>query len=329
MIADETIVLSGGRESTFRQVPWRLSDVVIGLAVLLPWRLIATLDAQQLTWLNGWLYWVCYLLPCLAWIGVFPIWIARRRTSLLLFPNPRMGWLLKEALLAAALTFAMLMFLGMVILLWEEIAGADLTPPRMFETSTGTPLNQIILYGVCAAAIGPGVEELFFRGFIYNALRRRFSILPAIAIQAVIFGLMHPFGMVHRVFVSVIAVILAIVYEWRKTLWTPVLMHSFFNTLAVTVALSQVWNGPSLGVNGVADPRGCEVTLVRPDSGAEKAKLRTGDIITKCDGNSVQNIQDVARIVFGRKVGDVVDLEILRDDKPLTVHATLGRRPRR
>ncbi|MCW3018185.1 MAG: hypothetical protein JWN10_493 [Solirubrobacterales bacterium] len=39
--------------------------------------------------------------------------------------------------------------------------------------------------------IAPVVEEIFFRGLLYRALRNRLAVIPAAAIDGVIFGLGH------------------------------------------------------------------------------------------------------------------------------------------
>lgn len=60
---------------------------------------------------------------------------------------------------------------------------------------------------------------------------------------------------------------------------------------------------------------------------AAKAGIRGGDVITKIDGNSVKSSEDVIGAINAKKVGDSVTLEVMRDNKPRTVRATLGQRP--
>jgi serine protease Do len=77
---------------------------------------------------------------------------------------------------------------------------------------------------------------------------------------------------------------------------------------------------PYLGVQGVtitkelADqnkvPQGVYVQGVVPYSGAERAGIKRGDIITKMDGKKVTTIEELIEIIGKHKVGDVVQIEI-------------------
>ena len=64
---------------------------------------------------------------------------------------------------------------------------------------------------------------------LYNALRRRLPVIVAAPIQAVIFALVHPFGLAYRAGIAVIGLALAVFYEWRKTLVAPMLLHAMIN----------------------------------------------------------------------------------------------------
>ena len=72
---------------------------------------------------------------------------------------------------------------------------------------------------------------------------------------------------------------------------------------------------------------GVLVTSVEDDSAAEKAGLKAGDVITKIDGDAVDDSGDLLR-ALGRAEGKV-EIEIVRDKKTQTVTATLEERSRR
>ena len=77
---------------------------------------------------------------------------------------------------------------------------------------------------------------------------------------------------------------------------------------------------PYLGIQGrtltkeVAEayqfPQGVYVEEIIAFSGAERAGLKKGDIITKLDGKRVLTIEEVVEIIQKHKVGDVVEVEI-------------------
>ncbi len=65
--------------------------------------------------------------------------------------------------------------------------------------------------------------------------------------------------------------------------------------------------------NGV--PVGVYIVEVQEFSAAEKAGIRTGDIITKFDGKNVKTVGEINQIKSKHKSGDVVKVEIYRDGK--------------
>ena len=79
---------------------------------------------------------------------------------------------------------------------------------------------------------------------------------------------------------------------------------------------------------------GVLVMSVAPGSGAEAAGLKAtqqsydgsvllGDVITKIDGEKVATTDDLYRIMDKHQIGDTVKVELLRNDKPLSVSIKL------
>jgi S1-C subfamily serine protease len=72
-------------------------------------------------------------------------------------------------------------------------------------------------------------------------------------------------------------------------------------------------------------PEGAYVADVVADSPAEKAGIEKGDIITKFAGQNVRGDDaSLAKLISSKKPGDVVELTLFRDEKTLTVKATLS-----
>lgn len=78
---------------------------------------------------------------------------------------------------------------------------------------------------------------------------------------------------------------------------------------------------------GIPDTSGALVNQVSPDSPADKAGLKEGDVIRKLDGQTIGDSTQLTGLVTNLSPGQVVTLDIVRDGKPMTVRVTLGERP--
>jgi putative serine protease PepD len=83
---------------------------------------------------------------------------------------------------------------------------------------------------------------------------------------------------------------------------------------------------PYLGVQGSAGADECEVVRVTPDSPADEAGIKPGDVITKFDDATVANIGDLQEKVRSRRPGDEVTLVLRRGKQVLTVKVVIGKR---
>lgn len=72
-------------------------------------------------------------------------------------------------------------------------------------------------------------------------------------------------------------------------------------------------------------PAGARISEVSPGSGAEKAGLKQGDLITKVDEIGIQGPEDLSRAIGQYQPDDKVTLTITRDGKEQKITATLGR----
>src|SRR6185369_245256 len=69
---------------------------------------------------------------------------------------------------------------------------------------------------------------------------------------------------------------------------------------------------------------GALVAQVEPDSAAQKAGVKDGDVIKTVDGKDIPTIRDLTRTIAGFTPGSSVKLGVLRDGKEQTVSAKLG-----
>lgn len=75
--------------------------------------------------------------------------------------------------------------------------------------------------------------------------------------------------------------------------------------------------------------RGAFVCFVYPDSPADKAGVRVGDIVTKMDGRVIVQDSDVAEIFMAHDPGDRVEVEVARKEGRQTLSLTFIARPAR
>lgn len=71
-------------------------------------------------------------------------------------------------------------------------------------------------------------------------------------------------------------------------------------------------------------PEGEYVREVIRGSGADKAGVKVGDIITAIDGEKLAEENSLAKVISNKKVGDVIKLRAWRDGQTLDLTATLG-----
>jgi membrane protease YdiL (CAAX protease family) len=149
---------------------------------------------------------------------------------------PRWRWL--WLLLAVGVTLILLPLrglIGVIVQQWfgggleamqsrlDLLLGSELSWPRFFVTLLG------------AGLLAPVAEELFFRGFLYTALRQRLGIAAAVTISSLVFAVGHidALGVVAASWI--IGIALALAYEYTRSLWVAIAIHAFNNSLATVL----------------------------------------------------------------------------------------------
>ncbi len=91
-------------------------------------------------------------------------------------------------------------------------------------------LVMVMLMGI----FGPFSEEFVFRGVIFGGLRKSGRILPAILLQAFLFGLMH-MNFNQFCYAFVIGIALGVLVEVTGSIWSGFVMHAAINTSNVVM----------------------------------------------------------------------------------------------
>jgi serine protease Do len=75
------------------------------------------------------------------------------------------------------------------------------------------------------------------------------------------------------------------------------------------------------------DTSGALLGQVEPDSPADKAGLKQGDVIRKINGQTIEGADNLRSMIAGTNPGTAITLGVLRDGKPMDVKVTLGEQP--
>ncbi|MCS6775631.1 MAG: CPBP family intramembrane glutamic endopeptidase [Chloroherpetonaceae bacterium] len=107
--------------------------------------------------------------------------------------------------------------------------GHSISATTWFLQMPGTGMKLLFaLAGTLAAPIG---EEVFFRGFVYNALKVRLGMAPAIVLSALAFALIHA-SPIAIVVIFPMGMALAYLYARTGSLWVTILIHAVNNGLS-------------------------------------------------------------------------------------------------
>lgn len=89
----------------------------------------------------------------------------------------------------------------------------------------------ILLYGI----ISPMVEEMVFRGILYNRFKKFFGVLRAVVFSALLFGLFHG-NLPQFLYGMAMGMLMAVCYEYTGCFAAPVLMHMSANIFIFVIS---------------------------------------------------------------------------------------------
>jgi len=138
---------------------------------------------------------------------------------------------------------------GLYVLIGLLMQAVALVAERFLPLPTNTPFEVVLRrpYSLIAIAIfsvtlGPLIEELLFRGFLYSLLRKHFGVLTAIIGTALPFGLVHlaqyGYSWASGLLIFMVGVVLATVREKANSLAAGFLVHVAYNGVIVAMLLA-------------------------------------------------------------------------------------------
>ncbi len=113
-----------------------------------------------------------------------------------------------------------------VLLAFDALVRPDVP---VLATGVAANFGQLILVGIGFSLANALLEELIFRGLLYEALAAEWGVAVAVAVSAVLFGLAHvygyPPGQLGAVFATGYAVALGLLRWWTGGLGLVVACH--------------------------------------------------------------------------------------------------------
>ncbi len=97
--------------------------------------------------------------------------------------------------------------------------------------------SYLIAFTVFVAIVGPILEEVFFRGFAYQALKKKWGIWPGALITSAVFAAFH-MNAVAFLPILFLGLFLTYLYQSTGSLVAPITAHIVHNTIMVALTLS-------------------------------------------------------------------------------------------
>src|SRR5512147_3243655 len=96
-------------------------------------------------------------------------------------------------------------------------------------------LKSPVWFFIVGAILAPLVEEIFFRGFLFQGFRARYGWVTGMLLSSAIFGLAHldPVALIPT---FILGCVLAYLYQRSNSIWPSVTMHVLVNTVGLVSA---------------------------------------------------------------------------------------------
>lgn len=154
---------------------------------------------------------------------------------------------LRPTRIASATALVVVGYLAFVVIgaLWSSATGVQDRENVALDLGTRDSALAFVGAAFLVSVVAPFAEELFFRGFLFGGLRKH-GLLLATLVSGTAFGLAHvassPIGFI--VPLGTLGVILALVYERTRSLYSAIGLHALNNAIAFGVGDGRVWIAP-------------------------------------------------------------------------------------
>jgi uncharacterized protein len=165
--------------------------------------------------------WPWYLLlPLLAYAAIVVVWPRLRRTAPQFVFGRWKGWPLAAAVMLSVATAA-------VLVMFQALAR-----PELADLAAGLPITafgNLLFAGVCFSAVNAILEELIFRGVLWEVAAAEWNVGVALGATSVLFGLGHlhgyPPGPLGAVLAGIFGLALGLLRWWTGGLGLAIAVH--------------------------------------------------------------------------------------------------------
>jgi uncharacterized protein len=216
-------------ETTDYFVPWKLWDNWIGVVLLV----LVSAVMVFLVWQGGGAQFaqsagiifleLVYLVPVvsiLAWRGIHPKHLGFRK-----FDWNTLG--LGCGLLLAAYVAILLHNLALMAL------GVDTQGEAILKALA--ELDSPVWLFIVGIVVAPVVEEIFFRGFLFQGFRQQYGWVKSMLLSSVIFAFAH-LDLASLIPTFILGGVLAYVYHKSNSVWPGILLHFLVNAFGLCSA---------------------------------------------------------------------------------------------
>lgn len=218
--------------------PWPLKDILYGFSIPLAFFVII----HSLHHINSINYrpWIAH--PFSLTFGIFTylslflysVHMCKKRGLWPIVVSMPAFEIFKEFIKSFLIVLLINLVVGLAGKLVSIVFNTPIEQPEVWQWISYAPNSYVIVvFLIMGFTIVPVAEEIFFRGFLYNALKTRFPIFFASIMQAVFFSFLHGYKLLNAFLVVLIGIALAIVYEKRKNLLSPIFVHAIMNGLII------------------------------------------------------------------------------------------------
>ncbi len=117
----------------------------------------------------------------------------------------------------------------------SNLLGYTPPPQPVFEMFMKEGRSRVLFFlTIFVSFLGPVIEELFFRGFMYSAIKKRTGIIAAAFLSAAIFSALHT-NIVGFLPIMVLGALLAYLYETTGSLIASMTVHIIHNSVIVAL----------------------------------------------------------------------------------------------